>query len=146
MALKHTQKNLKIPFLDEFKSFIRRGNVMDMAIGIIIGGAFGKIVDSLVSQVIMPPLGLLLGGVNFNHLKYVLKKGEEHASEIAIYYGSFLTTVLDFFIISFSIFFMIKLLNRFYHKNPVKVTKTCSECCMVIPVEAKKCGHCCSKQ
>lgn len=110
-------------FLKEFKTFAMRGNVVDMAVGIIIGGAFGKIVASLVSDVIMPPIGLLIGGVKFENLKIVLK----HASTdpvsgklteaVSINYGSFIGTALDFIIIAFSIFLIVKLINSMEKKK-----------------------------
>ncbi|MCK9290975.1 MAG: large-conductance mechanosensitive channel protein MscL [Bacteroidales bacterium] len=104
-------------FFSEFKTFAMRGNVMDMAIGIIIGGAFGKIVSSLVSDVIMPPIGLLLGGVDFSNLNIVMKKAVMEGSEIVapavtLNYGTFINTVIDFLIIAFAIFTAIRLINK----------------------------------
>lgn len=97
----------------EFKDFIMRGNVLDLAVAVIIGGAFGKIVSSFVADVIMPPLGLLLGGVDFSDLAFVLKEavlenGEEVAAAVAIRYGAFIQTILDFLIIGFAIFMVVK--------------------------------------
>ncbi|MCW5900775.1 MAG: large-conductance mechanosensitive channel protein MscL [Flavobacteriales bacterium] len=103
--------------LKEFKEFAMKGNVVDMAVGIIIGGAFGKIVSSLVSDVIMPPIGVLLGGVDFSELQLVVKEAEGEAAAVAIKYGSFIMTVLDFVIIAFAIFMVIKGLNRFKKKE-----------------------------
>lgn len=104
--------------LQEFKAFAMRGNVVDMAVGIIIGGAFGKIVSSLVTQVVMPPIGLLLGGVDFSNLKLVLKKEVVDEAtkvvttpEVAISYGAFINTVIDFLIVAFVIFMVIKLMS-----------------------------------
>jgi large conductance mechanosensitive channel len=99
--------------MSEFKEFIAKGNVMDLAVGVIIGGAFGKIVSSLVEDVIMPPIGLLLGGVKFNDLKIVMQKavGEE-TPEVAIRYGTFLGQVINFIIIAFVIFMMVKFVNN----------------------------------
>jgi large conductance mechanosensitive channel len=104
--------------LQEFKAFAMRGNVVDMAVGIIIGGAFGKIVSSLVNQVVMPPIGLLLGGVDFTNLKLVLKKEVVDEAtkvvttpEVAISYGAFINTVIDFLIVAFVIFMVIKLMS-----------------------------------
>lgn len=94
--------------LSEFKAFAMRGNVVDMAVGIVIGGAFGKIVSSLVSDVIMPPIGMIMGGVDFSQLAVALGEGEGAAS---INYGMFINTVLDFVIIAFAIFMVIKGLN-----------------------------------
>ncbi len=105
-------------FLKEFKTFAMRGNVVDMAVGIIIGGAFGKIVSSVVSDLIMPPIGLLLGGVNFTNLKIVLKQAQIDpvtgavSEAVSINYGNFLNVTLDFIIIAFSIFLLVKLINR----------------------------------
>lgn len=99
--------------MSEFKEFIAKGNVMDLAVGVIIGGAFGKIVSSLVEDVIMPPIGLLLGGVKFNDLKIVMQEavGEE-TPEVAIRYGTFLGQVINFLIIAFVIFMMVKFVNN----------------------------------
>ncbi len=109
-------------FLQEFKAFAMRGNVVDMAVGVIIGGAFGKIVSSLVADVVMPAIGLLVGGVNFTDLKWVIRdayvddKGQEVAAA-TLNYGNFLQTTFDFIIIAFCIFLFIKLLTRFNKKK-----------------------------
>lgn len=94
-----------------------KGNVVDMAVGIIIGGAFGKIVSSLVSDVIMPPIGVLLGGVDFNDLEYVVKAAEGETAAVAIKYGTFIMTVLDFLIIAFAIFMVVKGMNKMKKKE-----------------------------
>lgn len=99
--------------LKEFKKFALKGNVMDLAIGVIIGGAFGKIVTSLVSDIIMPPIGLLMGGVDFSNLAWTLKSATADAPAVVLGYGLFINTVIDFLIVAFSIFFVIKQLNRF---------------------------------
>ena len=110
-------------FMAEFKQFIARGNVMDMAVGVIIGGAFGKISTSLVNDVIMPGVSMLTGGVDFSAWKIVLKEavvdasGAEVAAEVAIKYGSFLATILDFLIIAFAVFCLIKFLNGLHKKK-----------------------------
>ena len=110
-------------FMAEFKQFIARGNVMDMAVGVIIGGAFGKISTSLVNDVIMPGVSMLTGGVDFSAWKIVLKEavldasGAEVAAEVAIRYGSFLATILDFLIIAFAVFCLIKFLNGLHKKK-----------------------------
>ena len=106
--------------LKEFKTFAMRGNVMDMAIGIIIGGAFGKIVSSLVTDVIMPPIGILLGGVDFSNLAITLKQGTEGVAPVTINYGVFINTVIDFVIIAFAIFMVIKGLNSLKKKEEEK--------------------------
>ncbi len=106
----------------EFKQFAMRGNVIDMAVGIIIGGAFGKIVSSFVADVIMPPIGLLIGGVNFTDLKITLKEAIVNAEEVikpavTLNYGNFIQVTLDFLIIAFAIFMMIKMMNNFNRKK-----------------------------
>ena len=110
----------KKSFMGEFKTFIDRGNVMDMAVGVIIGGAFGKISTSLVNDVIMPLISVLTGGVDFSNWKIVLKAGADGAidasTEIAIRYGAFLATILDFLIIAFAVFLMLKAINGFHDK------------------------------
>lgn len=113
----------KKSFMGEFKTFIARGNVMDMAVGVIIGGAFGKISTSLVNDVIMPLISVLTGGVDFSNWKIVLKAAVagadgviDPATEVAIKYGSFLATILDFLIIAFAVFLMIKSINGFHDK------------------------------
>lgn len=98
--------------LKEFKTFIMRGNVMDMAVGIIIGGAFGKIITSLVNDIIMPVISILTGSVDFKHLKYVIKPAQGEIPELAVYYGQFIQNLVDFVIIAFSIFIMIKMINK----------------------------------
>jgi large conductance mechanosensitive channel len=97
--------------LKEFREFISRGNVIDLAVGVIIGGAFGAIVKSLVDQVIMPPIGLITGGIDFGALKLVLKPAAGKAPEVAIAYGAFINTVITFLIIAFVIFLMVKAVN-----------------------------------
>ncbi len=99
-------------FLKEFKEFATKGNVMDMAVGVIIGGAFGKIVTSLVTDVIMPPIGFLLGGMDFKDIAIVLKAATETAPAVSMKIGVFLNTILEFIIISFSIFMVVKTINR----------------------------------
>jgi len=101
--------------ISEFKDFIARGNVIDLAVGVIIGASFGKIVTSLVEQVVMPPIGLLLGGVDFSNLKWVLAPEDpttEAIEEVAIQYGAFLNTLIQFLIVAFVIFLMVKFINR----------------------------------
>lgn len=109
--------------LKEFKEFAIKGNVIDLAVGVIIGGAFGKIVTSLVNDVIMPIIGIILGGINFHNLKYVIKPAVGETPESAILYGTFIQNILDFVIIAFCIFVMIKLINAAKKKRteePVK--------------------------
>ena len=111
----------KSSFLQDFKAFSMRGNVIDMAVGVIIGGAFGKIVSSIVADVIMPPIGLLVGGVNFTDLKLQLKPAEVvdgvEKAAVTLNYGNFLQVTFDFIIIAFSIFLFIKLLAKLNHKK-----------------------------
>ena len=100
--------------VSEFKEFISRGNVIDLAVGVIIGGAFGKIITSLVDQVIMPPIGLLLGGIDFSQMKWVLKAAgadPKAAPEVAVQYGAFVNTLIQFLIIAFVIFLVVKAIN-----------------------------------
>jgi large conductance mechanosensitive channel len=103
--------------ISEFKAFAMRGNVVDLAVGVVIGGAFGKIVTSLVDQIIMPPIGWLTGGIDFSQLKWVLKPADNtdpahKVAEVAIQYGAFINTLIQFVIIAFAIFMMVKAINR----------------------------------
>lgn len=117
----------KSNFLQDFKTFAMKGNVVDMAVGVIIGGAFGKIVSSVVADIIMPPLGLLIGGVNFTELKWVLKaaeysnEGKETVAAVTLNYGKFFQATFDFLIIAFSIFLFIRLLTKLTEKKEEKV-------------------------
>ncbi|TDR40353.1 large conductance mechanosensitive channel [Tahibacter aquaticus] len=105
-------------FFSEFKAFAMRGNVIDLAVGVVIGAAFGKIVTSLVDQVIMPPIGLLIGGVDFSSYKWVLQAaGADGKGEVAIQFGAFFNTMIQFAIVAFAIFLVIKLMNRLIKKE-----------------------------
>jgi large conductance mechanosensitive channel len=132
-------------FLNEFKTFAMRGNVMDMAVGIIIGAAFGKIVTSLVEDVIMPPIGWVLGNVDFSNL--VLKLNDD----VAIKYGAFLNTVISFIIVAFAVFILIKAINTLQAKmikeeaEAAPTTKKCPYCCSDVAIEATRCPHCTSQ-
>lgn len=106
--------------LQEFKKFAIGGNVMDMAVGIIIGGAFGKIVSSLVTDIIMPPIGVLLGGIDFSKLKIILKNSSDPSSIVTLNYGLFINTIIDFIIIAFCIFIAIKQINKLKKKEEEK--------------------------
>jgi large conductance mechanosensitive channel len=106
--------------LQEFKQFAMRGNVLDMAIGIIIGAAFGKIVSSFVADVIMPPIGILLGGVDFSNLAITIKEGSEGVEPVLLKYGMFINTVIDFLIIAFAIFMVVKGINSMKKKEEEK--------------------------
>jgi large conductance mechanosensitive channel len=134
--------------MQEFKIFAMRGNVVDLAVGVIIGGAFGKIVSSFVGDVIMPPIGVLLGGVDFSTLGVTIKEAVGATPAVVIKYGMFINTVIDFVIIAFVIFMAIKAMNTMKKQEPAPVaaptTKTCAECSMTIPITAKKCGYCTS--
>ena len=133
--------------LKEFKEFAVRGNVVDMAVGIIIGSAFGKIVSSFVQDVIMPPIGLLMGNVDFADLAVTLRDKTETAEAITLKYGVFINTILDFTIVAFAIFMLIKQINRLKKEAPPvePATKECPHCCSSIPVKAMRCPHCTSE-
>jgi large conductance mechanosensitive channel len=130
--------------LKEFKEFAMKGNVLDMAVGIIIGAAFGKIVSSLVSDVIMPPIGVVLGNVDFSSLAITLREKAGDVPAVTIRYGVFINTVIDFVIVAFAIFIVIKQLNRLKRPEapPEVTTKDCPRCLMAIPLKATRCGHC----
>ena len=138
----------------EFKAFIMRGNVVDLAVGVIIGAAFGKIVSSLVNDILMPPLGLLLGGVDFSNQFLVLKGGtyatlaqaKADKAAVIISYGAFLNTVVEFLIVALCVFLLIKAIGKLLPKPaPVPVTtKDCPLCAMPIPLAAVRCPHCTS--
>jgi large conductance mechanosensitive channel len=141
--------------LKEFKAFVMRGNVLDMAVGIIIGAAFGKIVASLVDDVLMPPIGRLLGGVDFSNL-FVSLTGQTYDSLAAaraagaatLNYGLFLNSVINLLIVAFAIFILVKQVNRLQKPAPAPpppATKDCPLCFSVIPVKATRCPHCTSE-
>ncbi|MGN7471134.1 large conductance mechanosensitive channel protein MscL [Brevibacillus sp. SAFN-007a] len=141
--------------LKEFKEFALKGNVLDLAIGVVIGGAFGKIVTSLVNDILTPLIGLLLGKVDFSNLFITLSGGDYNTLAEAkaggaatLNYGLFLNTVIDFVIIAFSIFLVVKQLNRFKRKQAAEkapeTTKECPYCITAIPIKATRCPHCTS--
>ena len=145
--------------LEEFKKFAVKGNMVDMAVGIIIGAAFGAIIGSLVSDVLMPPIGLVLGNVDFSNLFLVLKEGKtpspyatiaaaKEAGAVTLNYGMFVNTIVNFLIIAFSIFFVVRGINKLKKKEEappaVPTTRDCPHCMSTIPIQAKKCGHCTS--
>ena len=113
--------------IQEFKAFAMRGNVIDMAVGIIIGGAFGKIVSSIVNDIIMPPIGLLVGGVNFTDLKFVMKDAVGDIPAVSLNYGNFIQVLFDFIIIAFSIFMVIKVMNAAKKKEEAPVAPKAPE-------------------
>ncbi len=133
--------------IKEFKEFAVKGNAVDMAVGIIIGGAFGKIVSSLVADVVMPPIGILLGKVDFTQLSWILQQASEEAEAVAINYGTFINNVIDFVIVAFVIFLVIKQMNRFKKAPPpaVPTTRDCPYCLGSMPLKATRCGHCTSE-
>jgi large conductance mechanosensitive channel len=129
----------------EFIAFTRRGNVVDMAVGIIIGAAFLKIITSVVSDIIMPFVGLLVGNVDVKDLKLVIGSHAKTGEPIAVNYGALLSAIMDFLIVALIVFLFVKVLNRL--KNPevnAAVSKECPECLSVVPLRAKRCSHCTS--
>ncbi len=139
--------------LKEFRAFVARGSVIDLAVGVITGGAFGKIVSSLVSDVIMPPIGLLLHGVDFSNL-FISLNGQAYATLAAaqaagaptLNYGSFINNIIDFLIVALVIFFLIRGINRLYRPAPAAVTtKDCPYCFTAIPLKATRCPNCTSE-
>jgi len=142
--------------LKEFKEFAMRGNVLDMAIGIVIGAAFGKIVTSFVKDVLMPPIGLALGRVDFSNLFFTLSSQTyatlaeaQEAGAPTVNYGLFLNTVIDFLIVAFAIFLLVRQVNRLKRKEetapPAPTTKECPRCFSPIPVRALRCPQCTSE-
>ena len=142
--------------LKEFKEFALRGNVLDMAVGIIIGGAFGKIITSLVGDILMPPIGLLLGKVDFSNMFVNLGEGvftklaeAKAAGAPTLNYGLFLNTVIDFLIVAFAIFLLIRQINRLKREPApapaAPATKECPLCCSAIPIKATRCPACTSQ-
>ena len=147
--------------LKEFREFAMRGNVVDMAVGIIIGAAFGTIVKSLVDDVIMPPIGLLLGNVDFSDLFITLKQGAaaagpyatlelaKKAGAVTLSYGAFFNTIVSFLIVAFSVFMLVKGMNKLKRQQEAApaaapTTKECPHCLSTIPIKATKCAHCTS--
>jgi large conductance mechanosensitive channel len=145
--------------LKEFKEFAMRGNVVDMAVGIIIGGAFGMIIKSLVDDVLMPPIGLLLGGVDFSNLFLVLRQGAKPgpyasvaeakaAGAVSINYGLFVNNIISFVIVAFAVFLLVRTINRLRREEQAPAapnTKECQYCKFAIPVNATRCPHCTSQ-
>ncbi len=145
-------------FLNEFKEFAVKGNVIDMAVGIIIGGAFSPIVNSLVKDIIMPPIGFVLGNVDFSNLYIPITKSEQTFSTLAeaqeagivtINYGVFINTLISFLIVAFAVFLLVKFINKLKLEKKEETceaveatTKECPYCCSVINIKAKKCAFC----
>jgi large conductance mechanosensitive channel len=140
--------------LKEFKEFALKGNVVDMAVGIIIGAAFGVIVKSLVDDVLMPPIGLLLGNIDFSDLFLVLREGKvpgpyltvaaaRQAGAVTLNYGQFINTIVNFLIVAGAIFLVVRAMNRLQRQKPADpTTKACPFCAMAIPIPATRCPHC----
>ncbi len=135
--------------LKEFKEFAMRGNVLDMAVGIIIGAAFGKIITSFVEDVLMPPVGKLVGPVDFS--SRFISLSSKHYDTIAsakldkvatLNYGMFLNNLINFLIVAFAIFLLVRTVNRWTSRPAAPTTKDCPQCAMSIPIQAKRCGHC----
>jgi large conductance mechanosensitive channel len=144
-----TQGAKGLSFVREFKAFAMRGNVVDLAVGIVIGGAFGKIVTSMVSDVLMPPIGALIGGADFSDLVLTLGANPLTQKAIEIRYGAFINSLIDFAIVAFAIFLVVKAMNRMKRAEPAPppaapTSRPCPECLMEIPLAAKRCGHCTS--
>ena len=141
--------------LKDFKAFISRGNVVDLAVGVIIGAAFGKIVSSLVNDIVMPPLGLLLGGVDFSNKFFVLKGGsyptlaaaKADKAAVIVSYGTFVNVVIEFLIVALAVFLLVKMVTPLMPKPApaAATTKDCPQCAMPIPIPAKRCPQCTSQ-
>ena len=144
--------------LKDFRAFIARGNIVDLATAVVVGGAFGTVVKSFVDDVIMPPIGLLLGRVDFSNLFTVLKAGPKAAppyatladakaaGAVTVNWGLFFSSVLAFLIVAFVVFLALRAMRRFYPPPAVVVdTKGCPQCAMTIPITAKRCPHCTSE-
>ncbi len=143
----------------EFKAFIMRGNVLDLAVAVVIGGAFGKIVASFVNDILMPPLGMLLGKVDFSNLYLNLSGGHyaslaeaQAAGAVTVNYGVFVNAVVNFLIVAFAVFLVVRVANRMQHREeaapappPAPTTKTCPFCHTEIPIKATRCPHCTSQ-
>jgi large conductance mechanosensitive channel len=138
--------------LEEFRQFIRRGNVVDLAVAVVIGAAFGKIVTSFVDDILMPPIGLALGSVDFSNL-FINLSGKEYPSVAAakaagaatLNYGIFINNILNFVIIAFAVFLLVRQINRMQTPAPAAATKDCPYCLTPVPVKAVKCAHCTSE-
>jgi len=146
--------------LKDFREFAMRGNVIDMAVGIIIGGAFGTIVKSLVEDILMPPIGLILGGVDFTNIFIILKEGAtpgpyvaladaKAAGAVSINFGVFLNNVISFVIVAFAVFLLVRAINKLRRQEEAApapaTTKECPHCTSAIPIKASRCPHCTSQ-
>ncbi len=135
-------------FVKEFKAFAMRGNVVDMAVGIIIGASFNKIISSLVNDVLMPPIGVLVGGVDFSNLSVTIAVATGDKPAVLLKYGQFINVFIDFLIVAMAMFIIVKSMNRLVGKKETEsaapTTKECPECKMTIPINAHKCAYCTS--
>lgn len=146
--------------IKEFKEFVMKGNVVDMAVGIVIGAAFGAIVKSLVSDIIMPPVGILLGNVDFSNLFVIIKEGAaagpyatvadaQKAGAVTVNYGLFVNSVISFLIVAFSVFLLVKSINNMRRQQetppPAPDTRECPYCLSAVPLKATRCAHCASE-
>ena len=144
---------------NDFKAFIMRGNVLDLAVGVIIGAAFGTVVKSVVDDVIMPPIGLAIGGVDFSNMFVVLKEGAtaaapyaslaeaKAAGAVTVNYGAFINTIISFLIVALAVFMMVRMVSKLQRKPapPPPDTKSCPQCATAIPIAAKRCPNCTSQ-
>jgi large conductance mechanosensitive channel len=128
----------------DFRDFANRGNLIDLAVAVVLGGAFGKIVNSIVNDIIMPPIGLLIGGIDFSAMKIVIKDSAVPGEVVSINYGMLINVIVNFLIIAWCVFIILRVIQRFQKKEEAAAptTKKCPECAMAIPIEAKKCGYC----
>ena len=140
--------------LKEFKEFVMRGNVVDLAVAVIIGGAFGKIIDSLVNNILMPPIGVLIGGVDFSNMfvnlsgtRYAVLSEAQGAGAATLNYGLFISAIVNFLIIALAIFFLLKLFNKIKKQETEEApaTKECPFCLSTIPLKATRCPNCTSE-
>ena len=142
--------------IEEFKAFLLRGNVIDLAVGMVVGTAFTGMVKSLVDDVIMPPIGMLIGGIDFSNIFFILQEGEkvkapyatlkaaQDAGAVTINIGLFINTMISLLIVGFAIFVVVKAISKLQRSAAEEApqTKDCTECCSAIPLEAKRCPHC----
>jgi len=128
----------------DFRDFANRGNLIDLAVAVVLGGAFGKIVNSIVNDIIMPPIGLLIGGIDFSAMRIVIKNSPVPEEVVSINYGMLINVIVNFLIIAWCVFIILRFIKRFQKKEEAAAptTKKCPECAMSIPIEAKKCGYC----
>ena len=130
----------------DFRDFAVKGNVVDMAVGVVIGGAFGKIVSSFLNDILMPPLGLVTGGMDFSDLSLTLKAAAAGGKPVTLNYGAFITVCIDFLIVAAAMFAVVRALMALKKTEPAAsppaTEKECPECCLRVPIRARRCGHC----